>query len=46
MRDPLNFFEPFEQLPTGHENQLTRAFLVVLRHSLPTGVARFRRRTL
>ncbi|HWH09629.1 MAG TPA: hypothetical protein VG165_00735 [Solirubrobacteraceae bacterium] len=33
MRDPLNFFEPFEQLPAGHENQLTRAFLVVLRHS-------------
>ena len=32
-RDPLNFFEPFEQLPAWHENQLTRAFLVVLRHS-------------
>jgi hypothetical protein len=31
MRDPLNFFEPFESLPAGHENQLTRAFLVVLR---------------
>lgn len=33
MRDPLNFFEPFEHLPAGHENQLTRAFLVLLRHS-------------
>jgi hypothetical protein len=31
MRDPLNYFEPFESLPAGHENQLTRAFLVVLR---------------
>lgn len=31
MRDPLNFFEPYEKLPAGHENQLTRAFLVVLR---------------
>ena len=33
MRDPLNSFEPYEQLPAYHENQLTRAFLVVLRHS-------------
>jgi len=24
-RDPLNFFQPFERLPAGHENQLTRA---------------------
>jgi hypothetical protein len=31
MRDPLNFFEPFESLPPTHENQLTRGFLVVLR---------------
>jgi hypothetical protein len=31
MRDPLNFFEPYERLPAGHENQLTRAFLVTLR---------------
>jgi hypothetical protein len=31
MRDPLNFFEPYESLPPTHENQLTRAFLVVLR---------------
>lgn len=31
--DPLNFFEPYERLAAHHENQLTRAFLVVLRHS-------------
>jgi hypothetical protein len=31
MRDPLNFFEPYEGLPPSHENQLTRAFLVVLK---------------
>jgi hypothetical protein len=31
MRDPLNFFEPYESLPPAHENQLTRSFLVVLR---------------
>jgi hypothetical protein len=31
MRDPHNFFEPYESLPPTHENQLTRAFLVVLR---------------
>jgi hypothetical protein len=31
--DPLNFFEPYERLGAHHENQLTRAFLVVLRHS-------------
>ena len=31
MRGPLNFFEPYESLPPTHENQLTRAFLVVLR---------------
>jgi len=29
-RDPLNFFSPFERLPPNHENQLTRALLVVL----------------
>jgi hypothetical protein len=29
---PLNFFEPYERLPAGHENQLTRALLVVLRY--------------
>ncbi len=29
-RDPLNFFSPFEHLPPNHENQLTRALLVVL----------------
>jgi hypothetical protein len=30
-RDPLNFFQPFENLRPGHENQLTRALLLVLR---------------
>jgi hypothetical protein len=30
-RDPLSFFQPFENLPPGHENQLTRALLLVLR---------------
>lgn len=32
-RDRLNFFSPFEGLDAGHENQLTRALLVVLRLS-------------
>ncbi|HEY7953582.1 MAG TPA: hypothetical protein VID70_11420 [Solirubrobacteraceae bacterium] len=32
-RDPLNFFQPFERLPANHENQLTRALLLVLRLS-------------
>jgi hypothetical protein len=32
-RDALNFFEPFERLPPNHENQLTRALLLVLRLS-------------
>ena len=32
-RDALNYFEPYERLPPGHENQLTRALLVVLRLS-------------
>ena len=32
-RDPLNIFQPFENLPPGHENQLTRALLLVLRLS-------------
>lgn len=32
-RDPLNFFQPYERLPPGHENQLTRALLLVLRLS-------------
>jgi hypothetical protein len=31
MKDPLNFFEPWERFPANHENQLTRALLVVLR---------------
>lgn len=32
-RDALNFFRPYERLAPHHENQLTRAFLVVLRLS-------------
>jgi hypothetical protein len=41
-RDPLNFYSPYERLPAGHENQLTRALLVLLRmspiaHSGPDG---------
>lgn len=32
-RDPLNFFSPYERLPPGHENQLTRALLLLLRMS-------------
>lgn len=32
-RDPLNFFSPYERLPAGHENQLTRALLLLLRLS-------------
>jgi hypothetical protein len=31
MHDRLNFFEPWEGIPAYHENQLTRALLVVLR---------------
>lgn len=30
-RDPLNPFENYENLPANHENQLTRALLIVLR---------------
>jgi hypothetical protein len=33
MDNHLNFFMPFERAPAWHENQLTRAFLVVLRYS-------------
>src|SRR3954451_10473758 len=33
MDDRLNFFTPFHRLPPNHENQLTRALLVVLRYS-------------
>ena len=33
MPDHLNFFEPYENIPAHHENQLTRALLVVLRYS-------------
>jgi hypothetical protein len=32
-RDRLNFFRPFERLAPNHENELTRALLVVLRLS-------------
>lgn len=31
--DRLNFFQPFERLEPGHENQLTRALVLVLRLS-------------
>jgi len=31
--DNLNFFDPNKDIPAHHENQLTRAFLVVLRIS-------------
>src|SRR3954447_15515177 len=31
--DALNFFLPFRRLEPNHENQLTRALLVVLRYS-------------
>jgi hypothetical protein len=31
--DSLNFFAPFRRLEANHENQLTRALLVVLRYS-------------
>jgi len=33
VRDALNFFLPFRRLEPNHENQLTRALLVVLRLS-------------
>ena len=36
--DPLNFFSPYERLPAGHENQLTRALLLVLRMIPPAHV--------
>lgn len=32
-RDPLNFISPYERLPAGHENQLTRVLLLLLRLS-------------
>lgn len=32
MLQPLNFFAPYDSLPAGHENQLTRALLVVLQY--------------
>jgi hypothetical protein len=33
IHDALNFFDPSKEIPAHHENQLTRAFLVVLRLS-------------
>lgn len=33
MLPALNFFAPYESLAPGHENQLTRALLVILRYS-------------
>jgi hypothetical protein len=33
MDDHLNFFIPYDRAPAWHENQLTRALLVVLRYS-------------
>ena len=33
MTNHLNFFVPFQSAPAWHENQLTRALLVVLRYS-------------
>lgn len=33
MTTHLNFFAPYQSLPAGHENQLTRALMVVLRYS-------------
>lgn len=42
-RDPLNFFEPYESLAPHHENQLTRAFVVVLKLSPMAHAAWLRR---
>lgn len=33
VRNALNYFEPYESLPAHHENQLTRALVVVLKLS-------------
>jgi len=41
--DRLNYFEPYERLPAGHENQLTRALLAVLKLSPMAHVAWLRR---
>jgi len=37
--DRVNFFTPYERAPAWHENQLTRALLVVLRYSPMAHVA-------
>ncbi len=42
-RDPLNYFQPYERLPARHENQLTRALLLVLRLCPTAHVAWLRR---
>lgn len=42
MDEHLNFFIPYENAPAGHENQLTRALLVVLRYSPMAHQAWFR----
>jgi hypothetical protein len=39
----LNYFEPYESLPAHHENQLTRAFVVVLKLSPMAHAAWLRR---
>jgi hypothetical protein len=41
--NPLNYFEPYESLPAHHENQLTRALVVVLRVSPMAHAAWLRR---
>jgi len=42
-RSPLNYFEPYESLPPNHENQLTRALVVVLKLSPMAHTAWLRR---
>lgn len=42
-RSPLNYFEPYESLPPNHENQLTRALVVVLKLSPMAHAAWLRR---
>ena len=32
MTDHLNYFEPYQRREAHHEDQLTRAFLIILRH--------------
>lgn len=42
-RNALNYFEPYEALPPHHENQLTRALVVVLKLSPMAHAAWLRR---